>query len=53
MGANPTIHIVVDNGHVKLLGTVDSQMDKNMAGIRANGVSGVFSVDNDLTVARS
>ncbi len=53
MGANPTIHIVVDNGHVKLIGVVGNQMDRNMAGIRANGVPGVFSVDNDLVVAHS
>ncbi len=53
MGANPSIHIIVDNGHVKLMGVVGTQMDKNMAGIRANGVPGVFSVDNDLVVARS
>lgn len=53
MGANPSIHIIVDNGHVKLEGVVSSQMDKNIAGIRANGVSGVFSVTNDLRVDRS
>ncbi|MDP8980721.1 MAG: BON domain-containing protein [Acidobacteriota bacterium] len=53
MGANPSIHIIVDNGHVTLEGVVSSQMDKNIAGIRANGVSGVFSVKNDLKVDRS
>lgn len=46
---NP-IRIVVDNGHVTLYGTVDSQMDKNIAGMRANGVFGAFSVDNKLAV---
>ncbi|HLG98733.1 MAG TPA: BON domain-containing protein [Bryobacteraceae bacterium] len=51
MGANPSIHIIVDNGHVTLIGVVDSQADKNMANIRANGVPGVFSVTNDLRVA--
>ena len=51
MGANPSIHIIVDNGHVTLVGVVDNQADKNMAGIRANGVPGVFSVTNDLRVA--
>ena len=44
------IRIVVDNGHVTLYGTVQSQMDKNIAGLRANGVFGVFSVDNKLAV---
>lgn len=50
MGANPSIHIVVDNGHVTLVGVVGSQMDKRLAGIRANGVPGVFSVTNNLVV---
>lgn len=51
MGANPSVHIIVDNGHVTLVGVVDNEADKNMAGIRANGVAGVFSVTNDLRVA--
>src|SRR5258706_2553101 len=44
------IRIIVDNGHVTLYGTVQSQMDKNIAGLRANGVFGAFSVDNKLAV---
>ncbi|MGB9073061.1 MAG: BON domain-containing protein [Terriglobales bacterium] len=44
------IRIVVENGHVTLYGTVQSAMDKNIAGLRANGVPGVFSVDNKLVV---
>jgi osmotically-inducible protein OsmY len=36
---------------VKLLGFVANQGDKNMAGIRANGVPGVFAVENDLQVS--
>ena len=48
--AVPPIHIIVDNGHVTLVGVVASQSDKDMAGVRANGVSGVFSVDNKLMV---
>jgi hyperosmotically inducible protein len=51
MGANPSIHIIVDNGHVTLKGVVSNQGDKNIAYIRANGVPGVFSVTNDLVVA--
>ena len=51
MGANPSLHIIVDNGHVTLKGVVDNQGDKNLANIRANGVPGVFSVTNELTVA--
>jgi hyperosmotically inducible periplasmic protein len=48
----PPIHIIVDNGHVTLLGVVDSDTDKNLAGMRANQVPGVFSVKNDLTVSK-
>jgi hyperosmotically inducible protein len=44
------IRIVVDNGHVTLYGSVESSMDKNIAGIRANSVPGAFSVDNKLVV---
>ena len=44
------IRIVVDNGHVTLYGTVESAMDKNIAGIRAGSVSGSFSVENKLQV---
>lgn len=50
MGTQPSIRIIVENGHVTLEGVVDSQSDKNVAGIRANQVSGVFSVTNDLRV---
>ena len=50
MGANPPIHIIVKNGHVTLEGVVANEMDKNIANIRANGVSGVFSVTNNLAV---
>ena len=46
-----TIRISVQNGHVELYGTVDSQADKDTAFIRANGVPGVFSVKNYLQVA--
>ena len=45
------IRIVVVNGHCTLYGTVDRDMDKNIAGIRAKEVPGVFSVDNRLVVA--
>jgi osmotically-inducible protein OsmY len=45
------IRISVQNGHVELYGTVDSQADKETAYIRANAVPGVFSVTNYLQVA--
>ena len=44
------IRIIVENGHVTLYGTVDSAMDKQVAGIRANQIPGAFSVDNKLQV---
>lgn len=45
-----SIHIIVKNGHVSLEGVVDNETDKNLAGLRANGVPNVFSVDNHLVV---
>src|SRR5215831_16363913 len=45
------IHIIVKNGNVTLTGVVDSDSDFAIAGMRANLVPGVFSVDNDLQVA--
>ena len=45
------IHIIVKNGNVTLAGVVDNEGDLALAGIRANMVPGVFSVDNDLQVA--
>jgi hyperosmotically inducible protein len=45
------IRISVQDGNVTLYGVVDSQMDKDVAGIRANTVPGVFKVTNDLKVA--
>ena len=46
------IRIIVKNGHVTLEGVVDSDGDKNLVGIRANGVPGSFSVTNNLTVGK-
>ncbi len=50
MGTTRPIRIIVKGGHVSLEGVVDSEADKNMAGVRANGVPGVFSVTNNLQV---
>jgi hyperosmotically inducible periplasmic protein len=44
------IRIIVANGHVTLYGSVDTKTDKEVAGIRANQIPGVFSVDNRLRV---
>ena len=46
------IRIVVKNGNVTLEGVVDNQGDKNLVGMRANGVPGIFSVNNNLVVVK-
>src|SRR5205809_2704567 len=48
--AVPSIHIIVKNGNVTLEGVAANESDKNIANIQANGVSGVFSVTNNLRV---
>jgi len=48
LGAVPPIHIIVKNGDVTLEGVVANEMDKNVAAIAANGVSGVHKVTNNL-----
>jgi hyperosmotically inducible protein len=48
--ALPSIHIIVKNGNVRLEGVVENEMDRNVCNIRANAVSGVFSVQNDLRI---
>jgi osmotically-inducible protein OsmY len=50
LGVQKPIRIIVKNGHVTLEGVVDSEADKNIVGIRANGVPNVFSVENNLRV---
>jgi len=42
------IHIIVKNGHVTLKGVVANDGDKQLAYMAANGVPGVFSVENQL-----
>jgi osmotically-inducible protein OsmY len=49
--AVPSVHIIVKNGNVTLVGVVDNESDKNLTYLRANGVPNVFSVKNELTVA--
>ena len=53
LGAVPPIHIIVRNGNVTLKGVVSNKADSNIANIKANGVSGVFSVKNELTVEKN
>jgi len=51
MGAIPSIHIIVDNGQVKLTGAVATAMDKQIAGMRAAAAGLSFGpVDNQITV---
>jgi osmotically-inducible protein OsmY len=47
------IRIIVKNGNVTLEGVVDREADKNMVNLRANGVSDIFSVKNNLRVEKS
>ncbi len=52
LGVQQPIRILVKSGRVTLEGVVDNEADKNTAGIRANSVSGVFSVTNNLQVVK-
>ena len=49
---NPSVRLIVDRGHVTLEGYVDNRGDYNTMNILAHGVSGVFSVTNNLIVDR-
>ncbi len=49
-GANPSVRIIVDRGHVALEGFVANRGDYDTMNILANGVSDVFSVKNNLTI---
>jgi hyperosmotically inducible protein len=53
LGVQKPIRIIVKSGRVTLEGVVDNETDKNVAGIRANTVSGIFSVTNNLQVVKS
>jgi hyperosmotically inducible protein len=53
LGVQKPIRIIVKNGRATLEGVVDSESDKNLVGVRANGVSGLFSVSNNLQVVPS
>jgi len=52
LGANPSLHIVVNNGHVALEGVVANEGDRRLAYIAAMQVPGVFSVKNNLRTDR-
>ncbi|HEV7681515.1 MAG TPA: BON domain-containing protein [Pyrinomonadaceae bacterium] len=50
MGANPSIHIIVNRGQLTLEGVVSNKMDKQLAYMAASRVFGAFSVTNNLRV---
>lgn len=50
MGANPSIHIIVNRGRVTLEGVVSNRMDSQLAYMAARQVPGVFEVTNNLRV---
>jgi hyperosmotically inducible periplasmic protein len=53
LGVQKPIRIIVKNGNVTIEGVVDNEGDKNLIGIRAKGVPGIFSVTNNLRVEKS
>lgn len=53
MGANPSVRIIVNRGHVTLEGVVANKMDRQLAYMAASSVPGVFSVTNNLRVEGS
>lgn len=52
LGANPSLHIIVNRGHLTLEGVVANKADKDLAYIVARSVPGVFSVTNHLRAER-
>jgi hyperosmotically inducible protein len=48
---NPPIHVIVEHGHVTLIGIVTSQIDRQKAEAVAHMVPGVFSVNNQIRLA--
>jgi hyperosmotically inducible protein len=48
----PSVRIIVDGGRVELEGYVINRGDYNLMNILANGVSGVFSVRNNLLIEK-
>ena len=46
------IHIIVKGGRTTLLGVVDSESDKTVAGFKAREVGQVLGVENELVVKK-
>ncbi|HEY0429186.1 MAG TPA: BON domain-containing protein [Pyrinomonadaceae bacterium] len=49
---NPSVRIIVQGGRVTLEGYVNNRGTANVMNILANGVSGVFSVTNNLVIEK-
>jgi hyperosmotically inducible protein len=49
MGANPSLHIVVNHGHLTLEGVVANELDRRLAYAAARSVPGAFTVTNNLS----
>jgi len=47
------IHVIVKNSRVRLIGVVDNEGDKTIAGMKAKQVPGSFEVSNELAVEKS
>lgn len=52
MSANPSIHIIVKNGHLTLEGMVSTSFDSQRAFNAVRGLLGVFSAKNNLKVEK-
>ncbi len=49
---NPPVRLIVDRGKITLEGYVASKGDSDLMNILANGVSGAFSVTNNLKIGK-
>lgn len=47
---NHPVHIIVKNGNITLEGVLPTAGDRIIAELQANGVSGAFSVTNNIEV---
>lgn len=52
LGGNPSLHIIVNRGHITLEGVVANEGDRRLAYVAARSVPGVFSVTNNLRTDR-
>ena len=51
-GVNPSMRIIVDNGHITLEGYVRTKGDSRLSNILARSVPGTFSVTNNLIATK-